>query len=698
MGGIVVDDQGKPVEGAQAHPSIEFKKRPGDLSQFVVGATIKTDAAGKWRFDSVPASKSDLFVTIRHPGYRTDRLSLSRRQYGLELSQQPTARIVLDRGLTVTGLVTDAAGQPIADALVRTKFFNDLREAKTDADGVYRLKACEPRMARIVISAAGQATDLKEIRVEPEMAPVDFQMQPGGRIRVRVLDEQGRPMPKTRIFLQRWRGMVGYLEFNHANMLTDDKGIWEWHEAPLDQFVADIDPPNSMQLWRQPLLARDEEYVFRVSPPLVISGSVIDVITKEPIKKFQVLPGSLESVTAWEWRYQLTATDGKYSIRRTHGPSGHRIRIEATGYQPAISRDIASNEGKVTIDFQLQKGKDLAAIVLTPDGQPAARAKAALGVARSQISLRNGDLNTSSTFAMRQETDKAGRFRFPLQDAEVQLVITHPSGFAYLAFAPDSPPESIKLQRWARVEGTFRVGKSIGANVPMSLYADSLASFAEGDPSIYTHYEATTSKDGRYVFERVVPGRVRVARRMLLMAVDGAVDITSSCRIAATAASGETTHLDLGGTGRPVIGRLQPPAGFQGKVDWRFALIHASLDIVFPPKPTDPPIPPEIANNLAERVLWMQKWQLTPAGQAYLAWSTTVQALQRQHAANPFFSISVAGDGTFRIDDVPEGNYSLSARFDRQGPGRLTKHRFEVGPMKNNRSDDPLDLGVLVLE
>src|SRR4051794_5957194 len=33
VGGIVTDDKGTPVKGATIHPSIEFKKRPGDESQ-----------------------------------------------------------------------------------------------------------------------------------------------------------------------------------------------------------------------------------------------------------------------------------------------------------------------------------------------------------------------------------------------------------------------------------------------------------------------------------------------------------------------------------------------------------------------------------------------------------------------------------------------------------------------------------------
>src|SRR5205823_2559787 len=123
-----------------------------------------------------------------------------------ERGQEPVGKVVLNRGLTVIGKVTDEAGKPIAGALIRTKFLNDIREAKTGADGAYRLAGCEPRATKIVVSAQGRATDMKELNIASEMGPVDFQMKPGGTVRIRVLDEQGNPVPKARIFFQRWRG------------------------------------------------------------------------------------------------------------------------------------------------------------------------------------------------------------------------------------------------------------------------------------------------------------------------------------------------------------------------------------------------------------------------------------------------------------------------------------------------------------
>src|SRR5690606_5076715 len=114
------------------------------------------------------------------------------------------------------------------------------------------------------------------------------------------------------------------------------------------------------------------------------------------------------------------------------------VQIEAEGYQVAISRDILTNEGKINVDFELQPAEDIAATLLTITGQPAAGAKIALGVAGSQISIRNGDINEGSTYALQLTADAEGRFRIPARTEPFQIVITHPSGFAYYKSA-DGP-------------------------------------------------------------------------------------------------------------------------------------------------------------------------------------------------------------------------------------------------------------------
>jgi protocatechuate 3,4-dioxygenase beta subunit len=677
VGGVVVDEQGAPVKGATVHPSIELKKRPGDGQQMAIGNFATTDARGAWHFDSVPASAGDVFVTINHDDFMPLRQRLSRDDYGLADDQDPGARIALKRGLTIEGVVTDDAEKPIAGALVRTKFLNELREATTDADGRYTLVGCEPTETRIVASAPGRAIDLQLVRVEPDMEPVNFRLQPGATIRVRVIDAAGKPVPKTRIFFQRWRGEIDYFEFDHVNDLSDDQGVWEWNEAPRDEIQADICPPDGIQIPNQPLVARDQEYVFTARPPLAIAGAVVDAKTGQPVEKFRAVLGILSRPDHIDWarRDSSAGVEGRYRVEADRIYPGQVVRIEADGYAPAVSREVKSDEGEVTIDFKLEKAAPLASTILTPSGARAAGAKLAIGVAGAQIDVRNGDIDDSSTYAARVTADDAGKIQFPAQDGPFKLVITHPTGFAYIASEEQKIPEKITLTGWARVEGVFRVGAQPRAGVTLDLNSESLMhSYGKGQPSIFVSHQATTGADGRFTFERVYPGQGRVGRRIVYTGDAGAAEATSSKMEPISLVAGETTPAELGGRGRPVVGKLAPRAGFKGKVTWSFATLHLEIN-----QPQAPPADPNDPLAAEKQRAWLK-------------------SQQRRAEKAPYYYVSVDRDGGFRIDDVPPGEYALSVRFDNnQAAGRLDKVVITVPPMDGNRSDEPLDVGELPL-
>jgi hypothetical protein len=151
------------------------------------------------------------------------------------------------------------------------------------------------------------------------------------------------------------------------------------------------------------------------------------------------------------------------------------------------------------------------------------------------------------------------------------------------------------------------------------------------------------------------------------MVKEGATEVTSSQMVAAQLTAGETTHLDLGGTGRPVIGRLIPPAGYDKKVLWSFAFITVESQL--------PPLPPNPS----------------PADKAFY---------HSLEASRPYYQASVDPDGNFRIDDMVAANYELDVRFDwGHKVGRIVDFRFAVPELKDDEDPQkPIDLGNLRLD
>jgi hypothetical protein len=692
-GGVVVDTDGKLVKGATVHPSVKFKKRPGDEGELYVGAEVKTGDDGKWHFDSVPASMSAVSVSIKHPQLMPATQNLTRAEFGLESGKQPSAKIELKPGIVITGHVTDEAGKPIAGARVFTRD----REAKTDKDGVYRLAGLGSGRLRLVMTAKGRAMDMQDLMVEPEMEPVDFATKPGGKIRIRVLNKEGQPIPKTRIFFQRWGDrQIEYFEFEKIPQYANKDGIWEWDSAPLDHLEADICPPKGMQLVRQNITARDEEYVFHPLEALVISGTVTDAKTKQPIKSFRVIPGNRygQGQLFWNRHDAYTAKDGKYQIRDNRVDGVRVIRIEANGYKPSESEDIKAEDETVALDFELERGADIGGTVLTPDGKPAAGAKLAMGITGAQIYVRNGDVGDSSTYAARVESDKSGKFHFPPQDNAFTLVVTHPSGFAKVVSGSDWKQDNIKLERWARVEGTFHVGRKLAPNVTLEIQENGFNNFNNEGPHIFSDLQATTDGSGHFVFERVLPGKGSIGRRMIFMMNEGATEVTSSRHVHFECKSGDQLKLNLGGDGRQLIGRLLPPKGAVAPLNWRMVRVMLQAEVAQQPKMPQPPAAAQ--NDRQKYAAWFNEWQQTPEGKA---WRAIGEANNRIRETMSYFHASPDKDGNFTIDDVPPGSYQLSAYLD-QGRGiqRPANHHITVPAAEAEQADAPVDAGDISLD
>ena len=90
--------------------------------------------------------------------------------------------------------------------------------------------------------------------------------------------------------------------------------------------------------------------------------------------------------------------------------------------------------------------------MVTPRNLPAVGAKVALGVAGSQINIKNGDIDDPINVTVREKTPTTtGRFHFPAQDKDFQLMITHPSGFAHIKSTPEwELTRIIHLEPWCQ--------------------------------------------------------------------------------------------------------------------------------------------------------------------------------------------------------------------------------------------------------
>ncbi|HEV3137181.1 MAG TPA: M56 family metallopeptidase, partial [Pirellulales bacterium] len=292
MGGTVVDDQGQPIADAKLVVSTNRDKL------LAYGDDLNTDAQGRWKLENVPPGDDfEVRVIASHP----DFISLhSYYDMGLEKPlrmkelRTQQARIVMQRGIRLTGTITDPEGKPIAGALAiwgdRPYWEHKPRqEVRTDDQGVYRLPPLPPGPMRVTVVAKGWMPEMRRIEIAPNIAPLDFQLKAGKTLRIRLVDNDGAPITQGYFRIENWRGAQSLYNDDHSNVINsqiprhpDKDGIYEWTWAPDDAVTFRVSAIGDFSAPEVSFTANDQEQVFKLLPHLRIGGSVADAKTGRP--------------------------------------------------------------------------------------------------------------------------------------------------------------------------------------------------------------------------------------------------------------------------------------------------------------------------------------------------------------------------------------------------------------------------------
>jgi hypothetical protein len=321
-------------------------------------------------------------------------------------------------------------------------------------------------------------------------------------------------------------------------------------------------------------------------------------------------------------------------------------------------------------------------VVHGPDGRPLSGAAVILSTKSLRAQLYNGQFHQGAY--PRVVTGAEGRFRFPAQTEPFRVFVEHEGGYAEAdekALAASTP---LTIRPWGRVEGMVKIGSrpAAGAQVRLS-EMDTLWDPNQAMPITQSQQKLTDAR-GRYAFEHVIPARLSMSRIFTLERSSFHVG-TGAIRTV-TVKPGRTTFVDLGGTGRPVVGRFVMPAGL--KAGAFFPYLDQRLTRIRP----EPPYPADLGEP--QREAWLKEWLATDAGEAY-------------SSADVVFDTNVRPDGHFRIEDVPAGNYRLHAEVHEPGTGvpgsfgpelASVDAEINVPETPGGRSDVPMDVGTIELK
>jgi len=382
------------------------------------------------------------------------------------------------------------------------------------------------------------------------------------------------------------------------------------------------------------------------------------------------------TVVNWQPHTVKIGKDGDYTWPLDKAYDEMAIRIEADGYEPQIWAWAKKADGVQHIVFQLREDKGVAGRVFTPEGKPAAGATIALALVQKDAVLEGGKLRGSEATAAEiaamkpgdrwrrplfVKSDAEGRFTLPTEFEPAAVLVIHESGVRELAYDDWKKSPEIKLDGWGKIEGRVLWGEKAGAGeeVSLSIHRDEY-----GYPGMVASYDSTQSDDaGRFVFDRVLPGRAQLSRpiRPAEPSKAGFTAINlDGMNAHITVKAGEPTPAIIGGQGRTVKGKL---VGLESWKDVTFHFHPNAPHIGFP----------------GDDEIWKAFGQLQA--------SDIGPILFRDKQP-------VKDDGTFEIKGVLPGTYQLFVSAPGK-PGQAGYTRFTLEPEVPGQEPAAQDIGTI---
>ncbi len=528
-GGTVIDANGKPVAGAEVSLSGSGGAEQKGRVRFLGGyGTVETDEKGKWTFNNLnPDPGTSFKASVKHNGYLPGESSIDRKPL-----LAGDAQISLSQGIQLTGKITDADGNIVSDGLViwgdDPYFEAGSQEVEIDAKGNYQsLPLLPAKQKRITVLAKGHCPASKIVDILPGMPPVDFQLQRGHKLRIKITDSDGIPLAGAYLTPRKWRGAQSLYSYVHPNVKptgipirANDNGIFEWDWAPVDEVYWTVGVRGFLQSDEIPLIAGDQVHVIRLTRKPIVAGVVRYADTGKPARFTKVTPifqGEPESIASRRDPDSVVAdANGEFALEVTRNGYIYRLEFSKKGYRRFLSEPFDALTPPENLTVELKKSNPVTGTVVDHAGQAVANADVYLVNKFNKL-----DLDSYHTHARvpNAKSDKSGNFEFETIVDATTLVLIHARGYAEVLIPdskeskPNQPGPRIELKPWASVKGKVMVnGEPVrNAHIQFQPLTQGPMIFNQ----IHSIIRSKTNDKGEFQFLKVGPqqGSISVYKR-----------------------------------------------------------------------------------------------------------------------------------------------------------------------------------------
>jgi len=517
LAGTVLDRQGQPVAGAEV---TLLATTPGDPDLNPAPVRSTTGADGTFRLDGAAGGQGTNVLRVEKNGYAPFVETLTRAG----ALPQP---VVLAPGVGVSGAVMPVPGKSAAGAVVRFEGRVESRWVEAGPDGTFTIPDAPEGKGRLVADAGeagfGEGTGL--VLPLPEGKSATVSLGRPASLEGRVVDAKTlRAVPRAKVSVGRGArrltvrsGPDGRYVF--APVLP---GAWSF-QADEPRFV---------------LLRKNIEIAFgeakKLDAPLVPGATLAGRVTDEsgqPVSGAQgaLAPATLTGIAALLRQARTggaapafrTAADGTFRASRLAPSENQRLIVSHPEYAASTVGGINLLPGQTSANVAvvLQRGAVIAGVVRDKDGHPVEGAEAEVqqgmnfrgvrGGAAAQISVLPGSDGARGRPVVRTGAD--GRFEargFSPGDYSLSI---RKSGYATERIDPVKVPESgspealaVTLGPGAAITGVVRQRSGAPAGGWSVLASEAgtstLGSRARGNMN-------PTGPDGLFVLEGLKPGQ-----------------------------------------------------------------------------------------------------------------------------------------------------------------------------------------------
>jgi len=436
LAGQVVNHKGEPVSGALVCPLVLTKQANADRMDMIFiwpgmeEFTAKTDAAGRFRFEQLPAG-GKARVAVRHPDYANLVLPLGSETPGFDVGKEDV-RVELTAAGTIQGRLVDAVTSRPVEGVTLEGVRNQESElpfvnvATTGADGRYEFRNLRPGDYTIdlpplppssTFNGVVQRRSGVKLQEGQVLRGIDLLRKPGILVKGRVIEEKsGKGLPNATVqaymTVSAFRpGRGGDIPAWHVSTDTDRDGHFKITapegsvtlQAVSSGYRAGSQPAQSLNLKSDETPA-EVVIALKGNPALRISGVVLDPAGK-PVAGVIVRPGfgNLRSGVR-------TGDDGKFEFKSTPHPyGGENLAIYALAPEKDLAAMVPVDRDKeeIVLKIQMKACAIVTGRVLDEGKKPLIKAKVQL---QRMTRIGNGGAMTG-TFGEPVLVDTEGRFR-----------------------------------------------------------------------------------------------------------------------------------------------------------------------------------------------------------------------------------------------------------------------------------------------